>query len=113
MKFKFDASKLLKGLVEREVKARAAVGLYADTLAKQMEAYAKANRVWNDITGQARGTLKGSWKWQGDVARVELSHGVYYGVYLELCNERRYAIIRPTIYYLAPKAVKGLANILK
>ena len=31
MSFKFDASKLIKGIAEREIKTRAALGLYADT----------------------------------------------------------------------------------
>ena len=40
MSFKLDASKLISGLAEREIKTRAALGLYADTVAKKMEAHA-------------------------------------------------------------------------
>ena len=89
MSFKFDASKLIKGLAEREIKTRAALGLYADTVAKKMETHAKSNKPWVDRTGRAKQSLNSSWKWVGDVARVELSHGVYYGIYLELCNEKK------------------------
>ena len=35
MSFKFDASKLIKGIAERELKTKAALGLYADTVAKK------------------------------------------------------------------------------
>lgn len=113
MSFKFDASKLIKGIAEREIKTRAALGLYADTVAKKMETHAKSNKPWVDRTGMAKQSLNSSWKWVGDVARVELSHGVHYGIYLEFCNEKRYAIISPTINYISPKVIKGLKNIIK
>jgi hypothetical protein len=113
MSFKFDANNLIKGLAEREIKTRAALGLYADTVAKKMEAHAKTNKPWTDRTGRAKQSLNSSWKWVGDVARVELSHGVDYGVYLEFCNEKRYAIIKPTIDTISPQAIKGLGKILK
>ena len=35
MSFRFDANNLIKGLAEREIKTRAALGLYADTVAKK------------------------------------------------------------------------------
>lgn len=113
MSFKFDANNLIKGLAEREIKTRAALGLYADTVAKKMETHAKSNKPWVDRTGRAKQSLNSSWKWVGDVARVELSHGVYYGIYLELCNEKRYAIIKPTIDIISPQAIRGLNKILK
>ena len=113
MSFKFDASKLIKGMAEREIKTRAALGLYADTVANKMETHAKSNKPWVDRTGRAKQSLNSSWKWVGDVARVELSHGVHYGIYLEFCNERKYSIIRPTIDYISPSAIKGLKNIIK
>jgi hypothetical protein len=113
MSFKFDASKLIKGIAERELKTKAALGLYADTVAKKMETHAKSNYKWTPRSGAAHQRLNGSWKWIGDVARVELSHGVYYGIYLEFCNEKRYAIIKPTIDKISPQAIKGLGKILK
>ena len=113
MSFKFDANNLIKGIAEREIKTRAALGLYADTVAKKMETHAKSNKPWVDRTGRAKQSLNSSWKWVGDVARVELSHGVYYGIYLELCNEKKYAIIKPTIDIISPQAIRGLNKILK
>ena len=113
MSFKFDANNLIKGLAEREIKTRAALGLYADTVAKKMESHSKSNKPWVDRTGRAKQSLNSSWKWVGDVARVELSHGVDYGIYLEFCNEKRYAILKPTIDAISPQAIRGLNKILK
>lgn len=113
MSFKFDASNLLKGLEEREDRIKSSLGLYADVVAKKMEAHAKINKPWIDRTGRAKQSLNSSWKWIGDVARVELSHGVDYGLYLEFCNEKKYAIIKPTIDKISPQAIRGLGKILK
>lgn len=63
MSFKFDASKLMKGLAEKEIKTRAAMGLYADSTAKKMEAHAKTNYKWTPRSGQAHQTITGTWKW--------------------------------------------------
>lgn len=111
--FRFDASKLVKGLSERELKLRASLNLYGDTVAKKMEAHAKSNRKWQDRTGDARKSLRGNSEPWGNGVRVSISHNVKYGVYLEFCNERRYAILKPTVDKIAPEAVKGLSNLLK
>lgn len=113
MSFKFDPSDLLRGLAETELRTKAALGLYADTVSKKMENEAKSSYPWTDRTFQASRRLKGSWKWQGQVARVELSHGVDYGIWLEFCNEKRYAIIKPTIDKVSPSAIRGLQNLMK
>ena len=112
--FKIDASKLIKGLAEREIKTKAALNLYGNTVSKQMESYAKSNAPWVNRTGSARQRLHAEDpKWLGNTLRLTLAHGVDYGVYLEFCNERKYSVIAPTINYISPKAIKGLKNILK
>lgn len=113
MSFKFDASKLIKGLAEREIKTRAALGLYGDAVAKKMEAHAKTNRPWTDRSSRAKQSLYSDSYWFGNVLRVELGHGVDYGIYLEFCNEKKYAIIKPTIDIISPQAIRGLNKILK
>ena len=115
MAFKLDynQSDLKKNLDKMSVKLGAVVLMYAATKASELQAKMKTNRPWTDRTGRAKQSLNSSWKWVGDVARVELSHGVYYGIYLELCNEKRYAIIKPTIDIISPQAIRGLNKILK
>ena len=113
MSFKFDASKMLSGLSETGLKIKASVGVYADTSAKKMENHAKNNYKWNDQTFKASRSLYGKRYWNGDKARIEIGHGVDYGVYLEYCNEKRYAIIKPTIDATSSDIIKGLRNILK
>lgn len=113
MSFKFDISNVTKGLAEREIKTKAALKVYGDTVGKKMEVHAKSNRKWTDQTGNARNGLQGGAESTGNGVRCKIQHGVYYGIYLEMCNERRYAILEPTVKAIAPEAIKGLANILK
>lgn len=111
--FRFDAAGLAKGLAERELKLKAGLALLGDSTAKKMEAYAKTKRRWQDRTGHATQRLTGTSKPKGNGVRVEIAHGVDYGVYLELCNEKRYAILEETIEKVGPEALKGLNILLK
>ena len=113
MSFRFDASNMLSGIAEKELKTKAALGLFADSTAKKMERHAKTNYPWTPRSGRAHQSLNSSWKWQGSKIIISLAHGVEYGVYLEFCNEKKYAIIQPTIDAISPDALKGLENILK
>lgn len=70
----------------------------ADYFAPVMVQYAKQNASWVDRTANARQTLH-SWveELANDVVALYLSHGVYYGIFLEAKWAGRYAIIWPTI----------------
>lgn len=69
----------------------------AELTAMEMEAYAKRNRNWKDRTNIARLGLTGSWDYDGTIARVALAQTPHYGVWLELANAGKYAIIERTI----------------
>lgn len=111
--FKLDMGNIAKALIEKEVKTKAALALYGDSVAKEMESYAKSHRPWQDRSGDARNRLNGTSKNLENTVRCEISHGVEYGVYLEMCNEKKYAILKPTIDAVGPKAIKGLEKIFK
>lgn len=110
--FKFDVSGLQKGLQALQPKLRAALNVYAETCAKKFESEAKRNYPWTDRTYMASKTLHGDYQWRGDVVRITLEHGVDYGIYLEFCNEGKYAIVWPTVQSKAPEAMRGLINLL-
>lgn len=110
--FRFDDSGLSQGMKLFEFRAHAAVGMYANTSAKKLETYAKRNRPWTDRTGDARKLLTGYEQDLGDKWRVNLAHGVDYGIWLELANEKNYAIIQPTIDLVGPEIMQGLQGLL-
>lgn len=94
-------------------KVRAAIGVYADTAAKQMEEDAKKNASWTDRTSNARNSIQGGFGWEGNKCKIALSANMDYSVYLELANEKKYAILVPTIQRNAPKIIKGYQKLVK
>ena len=65
--------------------------------AAEAEQTAKMNAPWTDQTGMARRMLKGKVIDDGNSLGIELAHRVEYGPALELNNDGKYAILKPTI----------------
>lgn len=62
------------------------------------ETYAKEHAPWGDVTGNARASLHSFIEdLSDDTVRLYLSHGVEYGIWLEVKWQGKYAIIWPTI----------------
>lgn len=99
---------------DRVVRAVEAVAQY---IATTMQNSAKHNAPWTDRTGNARSGLFGTA--ERDAARkivtIYLSHGatVEYGIYLELANSGRYAIIMRTMESHLPELKRMLDGILR
>lgn len=72
----------------------------------ELEDYAKRNAPWNDQTGNARAGLNASVGVEGGEIVLNLAHSVDYGVYLELKDDGKYAILLPTIEALGPQILQ-------
>jgi hypothetical protein len=95
------------------LKKKIAVAAYGQMVAApKLQAYARANAPWNDISGQARAGLKGSSSTRGNKVMVTLAHSMSYGPYLELCNDGNYAILDPTINALKAEIFGGYRRIM-
>lgn len=91
-------SKVLGNLAAYETRKKVACAAYAKmAAAPQMEASARARAPWHDISGMARKGLKGGVVMRGDKVIIYIAHSVDYGVYLELCNDKKYEILDPTV----------------
>ncbi len=77
---------------------RKKAGLYAllQNWAGTMEGHAKTHAPWTDRTGNARQGLHGGVDTDYNRFILYLSHGVKYGIWLELAHSGKYAIVRPT-----------------
>ena len=92
---------------------REAVRALADRYAPEIEAYMKVNAPWTDRTGNARQTLYAEVEQVAlDMADIILSHGVEYGVNLELDYGGRYAIIGPTMDIFAPRIWRDIVRLM-
>lgn len=81
-----------------------AIGQVCEYWRGEWEAEAKANATWEDRTGNARQALYAEIEELADDAiRLYLSHGVNYGLWLEVRWSGKYAIIWPTIEASLPE----------
>ena len=115
MAFKLDynASDLSKNLDKMSVKMGALILMYASTKASKLQSTMQKNRPWRDRTGMAKATLRGVVSQPNEnLIRITLSHGVSYGIWLELAHQKQYAIIGPTIKTESPKVMSEMQGIL-
>ncbi len=111
---KWDLSSLLSGMANAENKVDAAVRMYAETGALKLQNYAKQNAPWTDRTGQARQRLTSYVSAVSNGYKIALSHGVAYGIWLELAHEKRFSIIPQTINYVGTQEIlPGLNKLLE
>ena len=107
----FDFGEIYQSLDALPQKVQQAVMAYGRTAASKIEAKAKEDRPWTDRTAQARDRLHGDCIRIDTGIRIFLAHGVEYGVYLEFANEKRYAVIYPTLQQEAPGVMYGLQGL--
>lgn len=126
--FNFDISQLLNGLEALESKTDDALHILANDHSEKIQAYAKKTKAFKDKTGNARLRLGTKVEKKKSGFRIILSHGVWYGKYLEGTNnpawstgpnaidiefayEKKNAVIAPTIRKKAPDVLKGLEHL--
>lgn len=96
--FGFKDSSLENNLDNMAEKATVALLMLMSTEAARVECQMKRERPWFDRTGDAKESLTARVSQPSrNKIRMTLSHGVDYGIWLELANEKKYAIIAPTL----------------
>lgn len=75
--------------------------------------FMKTNAKWIDRTGNARQGLRGFAVHEPGRSTIIFSHGVNYGIWLEVRFSGRYAIIGPTLIYTGPLVMRLLGNVFK
>jgi hypothetical protein len=77
-----------------------------EELSTEITAYAQANAPWEDRTGDAREGLHSEVEIDGDEVVLSLEHTVDYGLWLEVIQNGRFAIIMPTLEHFAGKVMR-------
>ena len=113
MSFVVNSTNFLNNLTAVDTRMMHATRLYAETAGAQMEAYAKQNAPWKDITGISRQTISHDVKSDRYKQTIILRGGVSsHFVFLELAMGKRYAIINPTLIKMAPGIVRGWKRVI-
>ena len=97
---RMDTHELNESLERINARLNILVRIHAEDGAKKMESYAKGNHKWQNRTGEAERTLRGFTQPLPNGYRIIISHGVWYGVWLELAHAKKYGIIPDTIRYV-------------
>lgn len=90
-----------------------------------LESAAKTNAPWTDRTANARQSLRAytgtdapagypsSQQLAKDVVEIFLSHGMYYGIFLETRFAGQFAIVYPTLLEHAPEIQRMLREVFR
>ncbi len=71
----------------------------------------KESHPWNDQTYSAKNFLFGDAFQEPGAVGFFIAHGVQYGVYLELANDRKNEILRPTIQAFGSEFLVGVRRL--
>lgn len=78
--------------------------------AHDLQEIAKRIAPWEDITGNARREIVGSSSVRGNVLTIRLAGLTFYSIFLELANERNWAVLLPTLRAWAPATARMVAR---
>ena len=109
---RIDITDVVNGLDMLEVNADVKIQKYLSNSCEELEYYMKENAPWHDRTGNARRGLSADVSENINAIRIELSHSVDYGIFLEYAMEERFAILEPTARLKGPDVINGMKGLL-
>jgi hypothetical protein len=109
---RLDIEGVLNGLADLGTRATVAMNVYGDTAGKKIETYAKNNAKWTDRTGLSRKTIQGGSQMEGNKCVVYVAGNTQQMPFLELCHDKKYATLQPSIDALSPEILRGMNNLL-
>ena len=117
MSVRFDTTGAVRQLTETQQRTLYACLTYGRAAANKMIRHARIHRPWTDRTHLAKNSLNGgAYQTGSNRVRIELAHGVSYGVYLEKVRFRHkgtLAIVEPTVQKIAPEIIQGWVQVVR
>lgn len=95
------------------VKTLAKAEVAMKKIAADNESSAKETAPWTDRTGNARASITGSTGREGTWLLAALAIGVFYGLYLEVSNGSKYAVVWPTMNARRKQMLETLIGIVE
>ncbi len=102
----------MSGLADMELKVERATNLYAETSGVKMINDAKIKAPWIDRTGNSRQTMDHKITKAGTTTIISLRGNTPHFKYLELCHEKKNAILWPTIQRWSGQVLSGWSKII-
>ncbi len=90
-----------------------AIGRVCEIVAAMIQSTAQTNARWTDRTGNARQGLTARMIRNGAIFTIVLFHTMSYGIWLELANNGRYAIVLRTLQAYYPRLMRMIMAVLR
>lgn len=103
VQLEYDDTELRRNIRGFDRRFNNAISLIFEYNAPYATAWMKTNAPWHDDTGAARASLFALANNHGTVHEMLLSHGVTYGIWLEVAHNRRYQILESAQRHIGAK----------
>ena len=113
IKFEFDSKELNKNLRQFNDKLNRNVAAVMDYNAAYTTTWLKTNAPWTDRTSAARTGLITLPFNSGNQHELLMAYSVYYGIWLEIANSGRYAIITPGMRIVGAKVMADMRMLIE
>lgn len=112
--FRLEIDALDHNLKKFDGRARRAIKATMDFQAAKSETWMRQNAKWTDRTTNARNGLFATVdELDRDAWLLVLSHSVSYGIWLEVANSGRYAIVRPALLRAHTELMRRLSRLFE
>lgn len=108
VKMEYDDRELKANLGRFPRKFHQQIDIIFDYNAFYATAWMKTNAPWHDDTGAARASLLAVANNQGKNHELNLSHGVHYGIWLEVAHNRKYQILASAQRHMGAKLMSDM-----
>ena len=112
MQVTFDDRRLKKNVRSLSGKVNRQVGALMQYESAYTVGWLKQNAPWTDRTSAARTGLTATAFSAGKTHEILMAYSVYYGIWLEIANSGRYAVITPALRIVGNKVMTDMKLLL-
>jgi hypothetical protein len=112
IEFKFDDRRLKKNIQSVNGRVNRNVAALMQYEAAYTVGWLKQNAPWSDRTSAARTGLTATAFSAGRTHEILMAYSVYYGIWLEIANSGRYAVITPALRIVGNKVMNDMKLLL-
>lgn len=107
----FDSEMVIQNLTGMKGRLMNQIKVLGNATGQKMQEFAQANAPWTDRSGDARERLRYASEKDETGVTISIFHQVEYGVYLELCNNETYAILKNSRDAILPEFLQAVQAI--
>jgi hypothetical protein len=112
VKIDFNNAQLRNNIESFSSKLNANVAAVMDYNAGYATGWLKSNAPWHDDTGAARSGLVAVPFNSGKIHELLMAYSVTYGIWLEIANSGRYAVITPAMRSVGAKIMQDMQHLI-